>query len=92
VAAALATEPTHVLARLLAAALDHTEVTADEARAIVGAHEDDWRAWMLVAVISSQSGEAEAARVRACEIAAANPVLLPPPELCSGRRADLPSP
>jgi hypothetical protein len=92
VAAALATEPTHVLARLLAAALDHTEVTADEARAMAGAHEDDWRAWMLVAVISSQSGEAKAARVKACEIAAANPALLLPPELCSGRRADLPSP
>jgi hypothetical protein len=94
VAAALAAEPTHVLARLLAAELDHTEIMANEARAIAGAHEDDWRAWLLVAsaVSSGQAGEAEAARARACEIAAANPAVLPPPGLCPGRRADLPSP
>jgi hypothetical protein len=94
VAAALAAEPTHVLARLLAAALDPTEVTADEARAMAGAHEDDWRTWLLVAsaVSSGHAGEAEAARARACEIAAANPALSPPPKLCPGRRAGLPSP
>ncbi|HEX7837310.1 MAG TPA: hypothetical protein VF469_07600 [Kofleriaceae bacterium] len=93
VTAALAAEPTHVLARLLAAALDHREIAADEVRAIAGAHEDDWRAWMLVAsAVSSGAAEAKAARARACEIAAANPALLPPPGLCPSRRADLPSP
>jgi hypothetical protein len=94
VAAALAAEPTHVLARLLAAALDHAEITADEARAIAGAHEDDWRAWLLVvsAMSSGQAAEAKAARARACEIAAANPALSPPPGLCPGPHADLPSP
>lgn len=91
VAAARAADPTHVLARLLAAALDRTAITADEARAIAGAHEDDWRAWLLVAraVSAGRSEEAEAARTRACEIAAANPALLPPPELCPERRAGL---
>lgn len=94
VAAALAVEPTHVLARLLATALDHTEVTASEARAIAGAHEDDSRAWLLVAsaVSSGQAGEVEAARRRACEITAANPALWPPPGLCPGRRAEQTSP
>lgn len=88
VAAALAAEPTNVVARLLAAALDHTGITADDARAIVGAHEDDWRAWMLVAgAAQDNTGEAEAARARACKLVAANPVLLPPSELCSSRRA-----
>jgi hypothetical protein len=91
VAAARAADPTHVLARLLAAALDRTAITADEARAIAGAHEDDWRAWLLVAraVSAGRSEEAEAARTRACEIAAANPALLPPPDLCPERQAGL---
>lgn len=96
IAAALAAEPTHVLARLLATAFDHTEITADDARAIAAAHEDDWRAWMLVAGAVPDSHveatEAEAARARACELVAANPALLPPPELCSGRRAEPSSP
>jgi hypothetical protein len=89
VAAALAAEPTHVLARLLTIALDKTKLTADEARAIARAHDADWRAWMLVAnaVPLEPSGEAEAARARACEIAAANPALSPPPELCAKLRA-----
>jgi hypothetical protein len=92
VAAALAVEPTNVLAHLLAASLGHIEITADDARAIAAVHEDDWRAWMLVAGAVQDShieaGEAEAARARACEIIAANPALLPPRELlCPGRRA-----
>jgi hypothetical protein len=88
-AAALAAEPTHVLARLLAMALDKTEITADEASAIARANKADWRAWMLVAgtVPSGPSGEAEAARARACVIAAANPALSPPPKLCPKHRA-----
>jgi hypothetical protein len=87
VAAALAAEPTHVLAHLLAAALDHTQITAEKARAIADAHQDDWRAWLLVvrAVSPGQPGEIGAARARACEIVAANPALLPPPDLCSAR-------
>ena len=87
VARALAAEPTNVLARLLAAGLDDTEISADEARAIATAHQDDWRAWMLVAgAAHGTRGEAEAARVRACELASANPALLPPPELCPEHR------
>lgn len=94
VAAAIAAEPTHVLARLLAAASDPTQMTADEARAIARAHEDDWRAWLLVAsaVSPGPAGEVEAARVKACEIAAANPALSPPAELCSARHPGLPAP
>jgi hypothetical protein len=89
VAAALAAEPTHVLARLLTIALDKTKITADEARAIARAHEADWRAWMLVAgtLSSGTSEEAEAARARACELAAENPALSPPAELCPKQHA-----
>ena len=86
VAAALAAEPTNVLAWLLAMKLDHPEITADEARAIVAAHEGDWRAWMLATIaVQGSHDEAEAARARACALVAANPVLRPPPELCAAR-------
>lgn len=81
-----------MLARLLSFALDHTEMTADQARAMADAHGDDWRAWLLVAGAGSKPGEAEAARARACELAAANPALLPPASLCRAHPAQASSP
>jgi hypothetical protein len=90
--AALAAEPTNVLAHLLFAAVTHTGITTDGVRAMAAAHEDDWRAWMLLADPQIETGEAEAARKRACEIVAANPALLPPRELCQNRRVASPSP
>lgn len=92
VAAALAAEPTHVLARLLALALDKSDITPDQARATARAHADDWRAWLLVAgAVSGSTEEAEAARTTACRLAATNPALSPPPELCPKDRAAAPS-
>jgi hypothetical protein len=85
VAAALASEPTNVLAWLMSAALDHRPITADDARPIVDAHDGDWRAWLLLATaVEDVPGELDvpAARTRACALIAANPALLPPPGLC----------
>ena len=94
VAAALAAEPTNVLARLLAAGIDHTEIAVADARALAAAHADDWRAWLLVAAAvrgaDDKAGEAAAARAKACELAAANPALLPPAKLCPTRHSDEP--
>jgi hypothetical protein len=94
VAAALAAEPSHVLARLLAVALDHTQVTADQARAMTRAHADDWRAWMLLALAidAREVDEVRAARAKACELIGENPALSPPPALCPPRGAAAPPP
>lgn len=88
-AAALAAEPSHVLARLLAVALDHAQVTADQARAMTRAHAGDWRAWMLLALAidAREVDEVRAARARACELVEDNPALSPPPALCPPRGA-----
>lgn len=85
-AAALATEPTNVLARLLTVVLDHAKLTPEDGRALTVAHEDDWRAWLLATMALSAAhgneAEAQAARERACELIAANPALSPPATLC----------
>lgn len=96
IAAALAAEPTNVLARLLTVALDHKKVTTDDARAITAVHQDDWRAWLLASIAMSDGhgdrAELEAARRRACELISANPALIVPMKLCPGPAADRSSP
>jgi hypothetical protein len=91
VTAALAVDPTNVLARLLALALDHKEIAADEARAIAREHDGDWRAWMLIAMAvqkaNGSTSEIKAAHARACALAGANPALLVPSELCPAEAA-----
>ena len=85
-AAALAAEPTNVLARILSVALDQAKLTPEDGRALTVAPEDDWRAWLLAMMaLSGATGneaEARAARGRACELIAANPALAPPADLC----------
>ena len=85
-AAALAAEPTNVLARLLTVVLDHAKITPEDGRALTVAHEDDWRAWLLATIALSDAPGNEAAvqvaRERACELIAANPALSPPGTLC----------
>lgn len=76
-AAALAVDPTHVLANVVAAKAG-TPITAERARAIAQAHPDDWRAWMLVVTALREGDEARAAFERACELAAQNPALITP--------------
>ena len=86
-AAALAAEPTHVLATLIGVSRGRA-VTPDEARAITAAHGDDWRAWwlaeMALAKPPADPSERDAARAKTCELIAQNPALVPPPSLCPG--------
>jgi hypothetical protein len=86
VAAALAAEPTNVLARLLTVMLDHAKITPEDGRALTVAHADDWRAWLLATIALSgahgDEAEIQAARERACRLIAANPALVPPAVLC----------
>jgi hypothetical protein len=88
VAAALALEPMNVLARLLSVALDRGEILVDDARALAAAHQDDWRAWLLVALAVGKArgsdAEIDAARRTACGLMTANPAL-PMLKLCDPR-------
>jgi len=93
--AALAAEPTNVLARILSVALDQAKLTPEAGRALTAAHEDDWRAWLLATMalsdVPGNEAEAQAARGRACELIAANRALVPPAALCR-RASGQPSP
>jgi hypothetical protein len=75
--AALALDPTNVLAMTMAYSLHHT-VQADAARAAAAAHPDDWRAWLLVTLAVPAGDEATQAHTRMCELAAHNLALAPP--------------
>jgi hypothetical protein len=87
VTAALALEPTNVMARLLRLGLDDEQPSLEVARATAAAHGDDWRAWMLVAQAVQRTkgddAEVSAARSKACALIAANPALHVPPSVCS---------
>ena len=87
-AAAIAADPTNVLARLITAALDNKLMTTDEARALAAAHRTDWRAaWLAALAITRADGDAEEVRalcVHACSLIAHNPALVAPSELCDG--------
>lgn len=76
-AAALAADPTNVLARLLV-----EQVSAADAQATAAAHPDDWRAWWLVV----QAAPSDDARAKLCELVAQNPAVVPPRDLCRARR------
>lgn len=78
-AAALAADPTNVLAQILALARGAKPSIAD-AHAAAAAHPDDWRAWALVA--SAGGVDAVVARDKACALAAQNPAVQPPHGLC----------
>jgi len=73
--AALALDPTHVLASFIRYRIVKT-ITPEAARALVTAHPDDWRAQMMLAWTIKQGEEAHAAWVRGCELAAQNPALV----------------
>jgi len=87
-AAAIAADPTNVLARLITAALDDKMITVDEARAVAAAHHADWRAaWLAAVAITRAHGDAEEVRalcVNACSLIAHNPALVAPHALCDG--------
>ncbi|HET7502918.1 MAG TPA: DUF1570 domain-containing protein [Kofleriaceae bacterium] len=82
----LAAEPSNVLGRLFAAALNRAEITIDQAHAMTAAHGDDWRAWWLtVEALTAAHGDAadiDNARSNACALIAKNPALAAPEGLC----------
>ncbi len=85
-AAALAVEPTNLLARLLTYDIDESSRKASMGRAVAAAHGEDWRAWWYAwLTISAEDGdtaEARAAAAKACALIAENPAVVAPPKLC----------
>ena len=82
--AAVALDPTHVLARVILYVLDR-KVDAEAARQAAQAHPDDWRAWWLVVAALGGGDEAREAHVRACELIAKNPAIVSPWRQCLTR-------
>jgi hypothetical protein len=79
IAAALAADPTNVVARLLER--DRTKaIAAGEARAAAAAHPLDWRAWLLVVDAVQRGDEAVAARDKVCALA--DPGAMVPEQWC----------
>lgn len=83
-AAALALEPTNVLAWSLRV-MDGENPSVRVGQAIAAAHPDDWRAWWLATIALENGGdpdELDRARSQACELLARNDALVAPPRLC----------
>jgi hypothetical protein len=95
VAAALALEPTNVLAWLVRFANDHDNIPVEVGRAIAAAHPDDWRAWLLAAIALDRAhddpAELAAAHARMCLLIGQNPALNPPTK-CEHTDDNLPPP
>jgi hypothetical protein len=71
-AAALAADPAHLLARLVEARYNKT-IAVDDARRVTDAHPGDWRAWWLLGLAVSWHGDdARRAHDRACALIAAH--------------------
>ncbi|MEO6772525.1 MAG: hypothetical protein ABI467_05810 [Kofleriaceae bacterium] len=81
VAAALAADPTNMVARLVASDRANQVALAD-ARAVARAHPQDWRAWWLELMAHATGDEAKIARARACTLAGRNAANMVPAKLC----------
>lgn len=79
--AALALDPTDVMARIVELGLPRPHDAAG-ARATAAAHPGDWRAWLLLVTAAPTADEQAAARVKLCELAAAHPTNGVPALLC----------
>jgi hypothetical protein len=79
--AALAADPTNVIANLVAN-YERKGISLPAARAVAQAHPDDWRAWELVLEAHASGDEAKIARAHACTLAARNAANLVPAKLC----------
>ena len=84
-AAALAVDPTNVLARVLKF-FQGERIAVDEARLITSAHPDDWRAWWLATMALRNAhgdpSELDRAREQACTLMVRNRALVGAPQLC----------
>ncbi len=74
--AALAAEPTNVLARVVSVAVG-LPISVADARALVKAHDDDWRTWFLLFHVVAGDEQAMA-HAEVCGLLAENPVITPP--------------
>jgi hypothetical protein len=84
-AAAVAADPTDLVARLVETAYKQP-VTVDDARRVADAHPDDWRAWWLLASAASWKGDdGRIGRERACALVTAHPTGWTPTEWCAAR-------
>ena len=84
--AAIAADPTTVIARVVMVVREHAAITPADARTLTAAHADDWRAWWLAATAASArdaSSDRDAAASEACARIALNPALVAPPKLCT---------
>lgn len=81
-AKAIAADPTNLLARLMELAMNQ-RITPADAHATMAAHEDDWRAWLLVVHAGAPGQERDAALAQLCTLAAADPAAMVPPKLCA---------
>jgi hypothetical protein len=84
--AALASDPTNVIARLVESVLKNS-VDPTIAREVVKVHPDDWRAWSLLAIALAHGDEALGARDKACALATRNPAAVPPQGFCPNTHA-----
>ncbi|HEY0479002.1 MAG TPA: DUF1570 domain-containing protein [Kofleriaceae bacterium] len=83
VSAALAIDPTNVVAHMVRRAHDG-QLSPETARSLTAAHPDDWRAWLLLKLVLKHGAEAQAAHARACSLVASSPATLPE-VACSAR-------
>jgi len=81
IAAALAADPTNVIANLVAN-YERKGIALPAARTVAQAHPDDWRAWWLVLEAHATGDEAKIARAHACTLAAKNAANIVPATLC----------
>jgi hypothetical protein len=66
--AALAADPTNVLGRLMARKLE-LGTSAEAARATARAHPDDWRAWFVLGMASTDNADTHEAYAQICKLA-----------------------
>lgn len=67
--AALAADPTHLLAHLVRQSLKQP-TTVDAMQRLTAAHPDDWRSWLLLFYAAENTPEAAPAKQKACELLA----------------------
>jgi len=84
VGAALAVDPTNVVAHMIRWVHEGHQIAPDTARSLAAAHPEDWRAWLLVKLALHRGPEAHAAHAKACSLVETSPATLPR-RICSAQ-------
>ena len=79
---AVGADKTNLVAQLLLAA-SQKSADKDTAKAVADAHPDDWRAWWLLGFAVQSGPEAADAREKLCSVAAKDPTMDLPGDLCA---------